>query len=286
MGFGVRSLCPAKTTTMGLDGYEIVLGVEDRLGIRFDRKNGNPAVFETVGSLYEYVWARIGESAERTENSRGRRRLIKPGAESVEPLARSRALKRLTTSLPDDLLANVSPHGSSTNIETQDRASCDELDLATRLDRLVSPWSRRRDWSRWQEKAELRFPSLEHPSFVSRMLFCTPSVLGIKVGLWAGNRGGFGWGLTAGLVWWLFTFMALNTAAEKLLPPVFPKNCQTLGELTDRVVELNPSLDVAPDEWTPEWVWKELQEVLVNVLAVPPDQITPTARLVEDLGMN
>jgi acyl carrier protein len=52
-----------------------------------------------------------------------------------------------------------------------------------------------------------------------------------------------------------------------------PVNCERTGKMASRA-------------WTDEEVWDILQECICDALGVKPEEVTPDARLVEDLGMN
>jgi hypothetical protein len=42
---------------------------------------------------------------------------------------------------------------------------------------------------------------------------------------------------------------------------------------------------MADRKWSEDEVWEILRECIVDALGVKPEQVTPDARLVEDLGM-
>jgi hypothetical protein len=52
-----------------------------------------------------------------------------------------------------------------------------------------------------------------------------------------------------------------------------PVNCERTGKMASRT-------------WTEEEVWDILRECICDALGVKPEEVTPDARLVEDLGMN
>ncbi len=57
----------------------------------------------------------------------------------------------------------------------------------------------------------------------------------------------------------------------------------TVGSLHDLLLA---KLHVSPSVPRAEAIWRELQAIVVTELGVPPEAVTPTARLYEDLGAN
>jgi hypothetical protein len=59
----------------------------------------------------------------------------------------------------------------------------------------------------------------------------------------------------------------------------------TVSDLNDQIVAENYGLLIERTKrWSPDEVWAILRKILVDVLNVKPDEITPAARISEDLG--
>jgi|HubBroStandDraft_3_1064219.scaffolds.fasta_scaffold174725_1 acyl carrier protein len=67
----------------------------------------------------------------------------------------------------------------------------------------------------------------------------------------------------------------------------FPNGVRSVGELAERIVALNRNRLIAEYRgWTSDDVWKTLCQVIIHQTGVELNQITPEARLVDDLGID
>lgn len=77
---------------------------------------------------------------------------------------------------------------------------------------------------------------------------------------------------------------------------IIPKQVSSVTSLMGWIMQNHPDqfiwtrpasiCDPPPDadEWTNEMIWNEVNAAIVDVLGVDEDEVTPTARMVEDLG--
>ena len=58
----------------------------------------------------------------------------------------------------------------------------------------------------------------------------------------------------------------------------------------DRFIWKKPATECAPpvdaDKWTNESIWEAVKKTISDTLGVDEDEVTPTARMIEDLGMD
>ena len=87
--------------------------------------------------------------------------------------------------------------------------------------------------------------------------------------------------LAAGIALWALTYRLTRSLAVH-----FP-DLHTLGDLTRSIFENNTAILAATRRmWSAPQIWEVLQSLMVKQLGIDPQQITPEARFVDDLGMD
>ncbi len=167
------------------------------------------------------------------------------------------------------------------------------VDLATAPRRAIRPTTaigellplaqRRQQWKSWGDATGVEWPTLEKPKWMRTAI---PLFFAAIVGV-----GFYGWNASSYTVFWpyAFAFVALykfhqwsETHAVDL-----PADCATMGGLTKAVMKLNYGINTEPREpQTSEEIWRKLKLILVDELAVEPDEITPNAQFVRDLRLD
>jgi hypothetical protein len=69
------------------------------------------------------------------------------------------------------------------------------------------------------------------------------------------------------------------------LAVVWDRKFQTVGELARAVTAITyGDPPRTHNQWSDEQIWSKLRQIIVDVLSVDPEKVTPEARFVEDLG--
>lgn len=245
---------------MGIDLLDISFHIEKSFGIRmpvdvwFDMAGTTRDCVDrhfdvSVGQLYEYLLCRLDES---------------PSGFRPPRVSRDVLFDRLSR------FFDVPP---------------EQLEMETELDGLLGVADRQTQWSDLSRFLETRLPPLRRPLWLTASIGAR-AIATLVIGLSLTNlwNTGVGWGVAlpvTGVVWLLALGITVNEAT--VLPSHFG-SVAALYRLVNRTAgKLNPD---RPGPWSREDVWHMLETILVECLAVDPNQITPEARLIADLGMS
>ncbi len=154
---------------------------------------------------------------------------------------------------------------------------------STRLTSILPPRLRRRVWKSMHQQGQgwrvrgLRLPYRLGPTSAVLTLICgaVGAILAIPhVGIEAAlvlAATGTAMGLL--LLIWLTRPLAV----------AFPSGVPTVGDLT--LAALPPGYDIAAKaQWDDREIWQKLQAIVVDILGAKPEEVTPSARFIEDLG--
>lgn len=154
---------------------------------------------------------------------------------------------------------------------------------STPLEAILPPSSRRKAWQDIQAATKLKLPDLEHSTSTTMTLLTIGIAAAIAPGLYA--RIGF-----VGLVVLFFIGLVLGALLMKCSPSLaveFPNNDATVGDLARDVLAVNHARLVEEvGGWNNKDVWDSLCRVIVIETSVAPEQITPEARILSDLGID
>ena len=262
---------------MGLDGVEILMEIEDRFDITLPVDNpGAVHQIETVGGLYEWILEQL--------------KLDRPQGDLVSPMFEllRESICSITGARPEAIL------------------------LTTRLAEAIPIKGRRGTWNALRQRLDLTLPQLQRPDGVELLIVLLTFVFGILAAATLHQRIGLNSEWFAILVLLPISWAAaglLLAFATRPLRNCFPgrsrtvqnlvtwiavrssvenrNGFETVGELAERLTALNyGKLSKREDKWRPEDVWRILTEILSDTLGVQPQEISPQARLVKDLGMD
>lgn len=143
----------------------------------------------------------------------------------------------------------------------------------------IIPLGRRRElWSQLNAWLGDTTPPLRRPRPI-QLAIALISLSAFSISLWAAwtDEWYFVLGFLASLA--LAMLLYLVTTPFYVLPPA---NLSTFADLTRRVTGLTASTNppMNPDE-----AFAALREIIVDTLGVKPEQVVPTARFVQDLGL-
>lgn len=135
----------------------------------------------------------------------------------------------------------------------------------------VWPWHRRRLWRLLAAEADLRLPDLHRPRWLvtSLWIFC------IGGGLWSLYAIGAPTGLFFGVALGVLTGV-LTIPLKRCLPP----ECVTMRDFTIETLKRSEARLTAEGGD----IWPIIQRIVVEVLGVKQEDVTPNARFIEDLG--
>lgn len=243
---------------MGIDLLDITFRIEKEFGIRVSRDawlevagvtpDEMTTGFDmTAGQLYDFILSRLSES---------------PGGFRPPRVS------------PDALLNKLSlffhlPAGS--------------IDTETELERLLIRPDRHSEWFELARFLETQLPALRRPFWLSASIALRIIAL-LAIGLalarqWNSAAACLAALIVTGVVWLLA--LVLTATEARVIPRQSRTVADLYGLLNSTPVRAGPD---SPAPWTPEDVWEMLKQILVDCLAVDPDEVTPDARLVADLG--
>lgn len=168
-----------------------------------------------------------------------------------------------------------------------------QLRPSTTLRKAIPALSRRRTWRRLQRALAWEMPALEHPPLILKINLLLAIVAGgaIAIGVtMPGFRPALPLGSAIATAFVLFLVagglvLVAGYWVTKPIAAIWPAKLHTLGDLTRAVVAKNYGvLGGRQAQWNPEEVWKTVQAITAEVLAVDVEQVTREARFAEDLG--
>jgi len=230
---------------MGLDTVELVMDVEESFGIEIPDDDAQQIV--TVGDLFEFVKSRIDLAPAGTCLT----------AATFYDIRRAFQESGVNQRFgPSTTLAEITPHKR-----------------------------RRSFWADLSSIANLIFPNLVRPSWIVGLNVVITFAVSLLTALIASgqdvNGAVFAMTLIGCLVFvgWI-TAMLTRPFATKFAP-----DFTTFRGLSERVLALNASTQQNEHgPMGPNDIWVILRELIVNQLGVDPDEVTPAASFVKDLG--
>ena len=239
---------------MGLDLVEYVMAVEDTFEITLD--DADLSNIRTVGEFHQLVLKEIGSKPPIIGNTQ---RAV---------CASSRAFYSLRKAL---IRSGV--------------AGRRDITPPTSLESLIPKHRRRAVWDEIAGSMRCRLPRLERPARL-----CGAIVTGCALFAIAPIAFGFFQSNTDIAVWLGITVVGLPILAFKLSTPAaveFRRDCQTVKGLVEWLRENQPRRFAAVDRVSTDCeVWQTICRLLVEMQGLEPEQITPDATFVDDLGMD
>ena len=229
---------------MGLDTVEIVMEVEDTFGIVFSDEAA-PQI-RTVGGLHQYILE-------------CRRRNEQQGCATARMFRGIRRFLVETGSVPRRAIRP-----------------------STHLTSILPPRHRRRVWISLQASVSGRLRGLRLPFRLGPIiagLCIAAGVVGMAiVAPQVGAANAIALGVTTTVTMLLLVFFVTRPLAVAL-----PNGVVTVGDVAHAA--LPPGYGVAAkQEMADEEVWQRLQKIVSDILCVKNEEVTPSARFVEDLG--
>lgn len=150
---------------------------------------------------------------------------------------------------------------------------------------LLPERNRRNFWRELERHAQLRFPKLCRPNWLSNLLLIVPICASITPALSC-------YTYTDSIVWAFASYLAslclIGLTLHLLTLPlaVWPgKSFQTIRGLSESILRLNfEKLSAMKNGSNAGDVWIVLRSVIAEQLGVATDQVIPAARFVQDLG--
>ncbi len=150
----------------------------------------------------------------------------------------------------------------------------------------------KQDFEDWEEFTQLISGQLPDLIILGRwwnpfpLAILTGLAFGLGVGWWTESLGlsmlvGCGVGLFTKIVLWMRLGLMSQDSRCRRIPPQI-ETVQKLAEFLhqSRIGEGMTEL------WNERSVWTAIQDILIHCLSVPREQIVPSARLIQDLGMD
>ncbi len=236
---------------MGLDTVELVMEVEEEFGITIpDRDAGS---IRTVGELHEYVAARIDPA---------------PGSRCLS----AATFYHLRRSLPGPL-----------------GLACDRLRPSTPTAELIPRDGRRSAWRSVEQQLGWRLPPLKRPRWLVRTLEGVVCLLFLASLLACVTDRISAEGLIAIVLIQVAALVPKAVLLARLTEPFatrIPPGCESVRDLVGSALMLNFAVirRQAGFPPAPAEIFEKIRAVVSEQLGVPPEQITPVTRFVEDLG--
>jgi acyl carrier protein len=229
---------------MGLELVEIVMQAEETFGVVVS--DDEALEITTVGQFHQYI----------LDLRQQQRRQKCPTARAFREV---RSVLMETTSAPKQAIRP-----------------------ATELERLLPVRARRRVWKRLEQEASGRTPGLRLPCRLG------PALAGLCV---IGGFAGTAIILPHVGIVHAIVLGGATTAATLLLvffitrpfAVAFPHGVVTVGDLATATFPPGHEASLRQD-MTDQEVWERLQEIVAGVIGLKVEDITPSARFVEDLG--
>lgn len=230
---------------MGLDTVELIMDVEDAFGVKIP--DADAAEMRTVGQLWEYL-------SERVEFDR------------EGPCASAAAFYRLRRGLV-----------AATNLEKS------AFRPATRLDSLISNFDRRRVWREIRAHTSLELPELQLGPALRTVRLGVAIWLAALIVVNCISEFSALANALLGFAVFVATFIAVGwllTPFKHSLEPAW----NTVGGLGTYALGLNEEYWKGDGRRSREAMWEKLRVLIATQLGVPYEEVTPSARFVEDFG--
>jgi acyl carrier protein len=153
---------------------------------------------------------------------------------------------------------------------------------STVLESLLPRQRRRRQWQELRASMALSLPNLEHAGWLQATFFAgsvAVSVLPVILG-----KVSYLWILPLVLLGFIGGFLLM--LATPMLASEWPGSLTTVGDLAKDVLARNYALLASGVQgWNEQEVWESLCRIMVDQLGLRRQEITPEARIVDDLGV-
>ena len=230
---------------MGLDTVELVMDVEESFGIEIPDDSAQEIV--TVGDLFEFI-------------------------KSQTELAPAGTC--LTAATFYDIRRAFQISGIN-----------ERFGPSTRLGEIAPNNQRRSFWIKLSQAANLKFPNLVRPSWMVGLNIVLTFAASLLTALIVSGQDLNGTIFAMTLIAYLVLFGWMTALLTKPFATRFATNFCTFRGLSERVLALNASAQQNKHgPMGPNDIWVILRELIVNQLGVDPDEVTPTASFVKDLG--
>lgn len=237
---------------MGLDGIELVMGIEERFSISILDQDVD--TFQTVGDLHNYVKAHA------------------PFVDG-QTCQKSTAVNRVRRALVQQLGIKRS-----------------EITLDTPLQSLLPKATRAAKWKSLRKELGSGMPPLRWDLWL-KSVFIGVLVLAVAIPvgavLWPSSFGMLFGSLTIALVLLCFAILLLIIAEHfsgRMITRI-PATVTTVRALAQSLAMYPVLPDDLNAEETDEWIWQQVCLVVADVLAVDPKKLTRETRLIEDLSI-
>jgi acyl carrier protein len=230
--------------TMGLDGVELLMAVEERFGIDIPDEDAEKLV--TPGHLQMYVLGRLQEQLARYPTGEGG-----TGSEDLREGA-------------EGLLRHFLAEELGVDEET--------ISVRTSLKRLIPAKIRRGVWENLKKDTALPVPKLRWSGWLFGLVVLGGAVLAVPL-----SCGYLPLGIMLAII-----VMAVVWRLTMPLARSFPRSVRTFGDLVDFVLSHQEGLLIVRAGGD---LWPIIQGIVVEQLSVKPEDVTPSARFVEDLGV-
>ncbi|HEY3441139.1 MAG TPA: hypothetical protein VGK29_10325 [Paludibaculum sp.] len=233
---------------MGLDVVELFLAVEEKFQVDISDEEASDAV--TVGAIHQLVVGKLQ-------------------LQDVQRCLTSAAFYRLRRALVDVL-----------NVQRR------QIRPDTPLEPLLPVQRRRALWTAIEHRMALKIPNLHYPR---RIDWCLTAIC-VLAALTPVPLLPTGWYTVPMLLVLPMLGYALGHGLLRLMPHLaveFPNGIVTAGDLARDVLARNhAALVKSTGGWNSQAVYDVLIDVIVRQTGVDRAQITPEARLLDDLGIN
>jgi hypothetical protein len=165
--------------------------------------------------------------------------------------------------------------------------SPEDVRPASPLHEVIPLLNHRQSWRELRAYLDLPLPPLRRPPWMVRVLHTASLFLWALAGvtLWVNGWQGL-YGALLGLA--LGTGLKYVAAFCLTFPYAvcFPEACRTVKDLLKKLIRENFALLAEREQtWQAQEVWLTLRMILVEALGIRPEQVTPEAHLIYDLGM-
>ena len=156
---------------------------------------------------------------------------------------------------------------------------------STRLIEIMPPTDRRLFWTRLAQRMQMKFPPLVRTDRVERTIIVVTLIASLSLAGWIGYQTS---SVESFFVAWLISAIGVCVLGYGLTRPLathFDTDMETFRGFSERLLALNAEQQRSKHgPMGSKDLWVVLREIIVDQLGVDRDEVTPTARFVQDLG--
>lgn len=165
----------------------------------------------------------------------------------------------------------------------------EDIFAETQLESILVPKPYNRDWTEFTQLFPVLLPVTIGRRPQIKTYFAVILVVvavGIVIGEWSESFSGAVAATALSAIVALQAFRLYNYV-QRMNPRnrSIPEEIQTVQRLAEFVHRSRMGADMTAP-WNEQTVWTAVQAILSTILAVPPEKVVPTARLIHDLGMD